>query len=131
MSTDLDSTRLDKWLWAARFFKTRGLAAGAIDGGKVQVNGERAKRAKAVRPGDQVRVRHGPVEYLVLVRAVAERRGSAAVAHELYEEFAESREARERLAIQLKSLNAAFPSEGIRPTKRDRRRLERFRRDDA
>ena len=130
MSADLDSTRLDNWLWAARFFKTRGLAAEAIDGGKVQVNGERAKRAKGVHAGDRVRIRQGPIEYTVTVRGVSDRRGSAAIAHELYEELPESREARERRALQLKALNAAFPNEGVRPTKRDRRRLGRFRGED-
>jgi ribosome-associated heat shock protein Hsp15 len=119
--------RLDKWLWAARFFKTRTLAAEAIAGGKVQVNGERAKRARPLQVGDEVRVRHGPYEYLVVVRALSARRGPAAEASELYEERPESRAARETLALQLKSAPPAFVYEQGRPTKRDRREMERWR----
>ena len=75
--------RLDKWLWAARFFKTRSLAADAIAGGKVQVNGDRAKRSRPVQVGDEIRVRLGPYEHLVTVRALSARRGPAAQAAEL------------------------------------------------
>ena len=124
-----ERVRLDRWLWAARFYKTRGLAAEAIDGGKVQVNGERAKRAKQVGVRDTIRVRQGPYEFQVVVQGLAERRGSAAVAAELYQETPESREGRERRALELKSINAAFVDEAARPTKRDRRRLERFRKE--
>jgi ribosome-associated heat shock protein Hsp15 len=119
--------RLDKWLWAARFFKTRALASEAIAGGKVQVNGDRAKRARPLQVGDEVRVRQGPYEFLVVVRAVAAQRGPAAMAAELYEERLESRAAREALALQLKTLHAAFVPEKGRPTKRDRREMERAR----
>ena len=119
-----EPVRLDKWLWAARFFKTRSLAADAIAGGKVQVNGERAKRAKALQPGDEVRIRQGPYEHVVLVRALSSRRGSATIAAELYEETAASRAAREALAAQMKSMFGA--SEG-RPTKKDRRDLGRLK----
>ncbi len=124
--------RLDKWLWAARFFKTRALAVEAIEGGKVQVNGGRAKRAKMLRVGDEVRVRQGPFEFHLVVRQLSERRGPASVAAGLYDERAEGREARERLALQLKLAPPAFAyEEKGRPTKRDRRTLERFRdRDD-
>ncbi|HKS06885.1 MAG TPA: S4 domain-containing protein [Gemmatimonadaceae bacterium] len=119
--------RLDKWLWAARFFKTRSLAADAIDAGKVNVNGERVKRAKDVRAGDTVRVRVGPYEHTVVVRGISLRRGSASVARELYEETAESVVAREKLREQLRLLPAAFiPAHG-RPTKKDRRAMARFR----
>ncbi len=119
--------RLDKWLWAARFFKTRALAAEAIGGGKVQVNGDRAKRARPVQVGDEVRVRQGHYEFLIVVRGLSPRRGPAAAAAELYEERPESRAAREAMAIQLKTLHAAFVPEKGRPTKRDRREIERFR----
>ena len=119
--------RLDKWLWAARFFKTRSLASEAIAGGKVQVNGDRAKRARPLQIGDEVRVRQGPYEFLVVVRALSGRRGPAAVAAELYEERPESRAAREAMALQLKTLHAAFVPEKGRPTKRDRRDLERLK----
>ena len=76
----MDQVRLDKWLWAARFFKTRALASEAVDGGKVELNGEKPKRARQVRPGDRLRLRLGPYEHLLTVRAVSERRGPASVA---------------------------------------------------
>ena len=82
--------RLDKWLWAARFFKTRALAAEAVEGGKVQVNGERPKRARPLQLGDQVRIRLGPYEHTVEVRDLSAHRGPAARAAELYEETAAS-----------------------------------------
>ena len=119
--------RLDKWLWAARFFKTRSLAAEAIAGGKVQVNGDRAKRARPLQVGDQVRVRLGPYEHHVVVRALSARRGPASAAAELYEERADSLAAREALALRLKSLHSAFVPEKGRPTKRDRREIERWK----
>jgi ribosome-associated heat shock protein Hsp15 len=122
-----DRVRLDKWLWAARFFKTRSLATEAIAGGKVEVNGEHAKPAKAIKPGDEVRLRLGPYEHILIVRALAERRGSAAVAQTLYEEPEASRQAREKLSAQLKLAPAAFVfEEKGRPTKKDRRDLARF-----
>ena len=94
----LAETRIDQWLWAARFFKTRALAAEAIDGGKVQVNGNRAKRSKTVRCGDRVRIRKAAYEWTVAVTAISERRGTAAQAATLYDELAESRAAREAVA---------------------------------
>ncbi len=122
-----DTSRLDRWLWAARLFKTRTLAAAAIDGGKVQLNGARAKRGKAVHPGDQLRVRVGPFEYALVVRAVSERRGPPAAARGLYEETPESRQARERLAEQLRlAPSARYEGKG-RPTKRERRKLDRLK----
>ena len=119
--------RLDKWLWAARFFKTRSLAADAIEGGKVELNGERVKRAKNVQEGDEVSIRLGPYEHVVTVRALSERRGPASVAQTLYEETAESKATRERLAAQLKMAPPAFVfEERGRPTKKDRRELSKF-----
>ncbi len=119
---------MDKWLWAARFFKTRSLAAEAVDGGKVQVNGDRAKPAKAVKPGDEIRLRLGPYEHVLKVKGTSERRGPAPEAQRLYEETATSREAREKLHWQLtKAAPAIDPAPG-RPTKQDRRALEKFRR---
>ncbi len=128
MSDTHERVRIDKWLWAARFFKTRSLATEAVAGGKVEVNGERAKPAKPVQAGDEVRLRQGPYEYVLLVRGLAERRGPASVAASLYQERAESRAARERVAEQLKlgAVAWAFEEKG-RPTKRDRRELDRFR----
>lgn len=120
--------RLDKWLWAARFFKTRPLAAEAVVGGKVALNGERVKPARLLQTGDELSVRLGPYEHVVRVRALSERRGPASVAATLYEETAESRTAREKLGEQLRMAPAAFVyEEKGRPTKRDRRELDRFR----
>jgi ribosome-associated heat shock protein Hsp15 len=119
--------RLDKWLWAARFFKTRSLATEAIAGGKVEVNGERAKPAKPLKLGDQVRLRLGPYEHTLIVRELSGRRGPASVAQAMYEETQASREARERLAAQLKMAPATFVyEEKGRPTKKDRRQLSDF-----
>ena len=123
----MDSVRVDKWLWAARFYKTRGLASDAIAGGKVQVNGDRAKRARPVQPGDEIRIRQGPYEHHVVVRALSSRRGPASAAAELYEETPASRAAREAMALQLKSLHAAFVPDKGRPTKKDRRELGRLK----
>src|SRR6476659_2463358 len=103
--------RLDKWLWAARFFKTRSLAAEAIAGGKVQVNGDRAKRARPLQVGEEVRGRLGPCEHHFVVRALSARRGPASAAAELYEERPDSIAAREALALQLKSLHSVFVPE--------------------
>ena len=123
------STRLDKWLWAARLFKTRALAVEAIGGGKVQVNGARAKRAKSLKVGDHIRVRHGPYEYQLTVRALSGRRGPAAAAALLYVEESEGKRAREALSAQLKLLPApAFRGKG-RPTKKQRREIERWKGD--
>src|SRR5256885_1972350 len=94
--------RLDKWLWAARFFKTRSLAADAIGGGKILVNGERVKPAKLLQAGDEVRLRLGPYEHVVHVRGISERRGPATVAATLYEETEASIAARAKLSEQLR-----------------------------
>src|SRR2546427_239837 len=95
--SDGSRVRLDRWLWAARFFKTRALAAAAIGGGKVEVGGARAKRAKLLAVGDRLRIRRGPFEYRVVVRGLSEHRGPPAAAAALYEEDAEGRRLRERL----------------------------------
>jgi len=129
--SDMDRVRIDKWLWAARFFKTRSLASEAVAGGKVEVNGERAKPAKLVRAGDEVRCRQGSYEYVLLVTGLAERWGPASAAAALYQERPESRAARERVAEQLRLGASAWSyEEKGRPTKRDRRELDRFRRGD-
>ena len=122
--------RLDKWLWAARFYKTRGLSADAIDGGKVEVNGERAKRSRLVQIGDRVRMRMGPYEHLVHVRGVSEKRGSASIAQALYEEDPESRKAREAMAAHVRAMNANTGYESGRPSKKDRRDIARLRKRD-
>ena len=120
--------RLDKWLWAARFFRTRSLAQQAIVAGRVKLGNERVKAAHAVRAGDLVAVRVGELEWHVEVRALAERRGPAEEARKLYEETAASRAERER-RIDLRRLGPE-PAAAIkgRPTKRDRRRLEELSR---
>ena len=120
--------RLDKWLWAARFFKTRSLAADAVGGGKITVNGDHVKAAKLIQPGDEVSVRLGPYEHVVEVRTLSERRGPASVAATLYEERAASVATRARLAEQHRMAPPAFVfEEKGRPTKKDRRDIERLR----
>jgi ribosome-associated heat shock protein Hsp15 len=129
-TSDIRKVRIDKWLWAARFFKTRSLAVDAIGGGKVEVNEERVKPAKMIQVGDKVRVRLGPYEHVIEVRALSERRGPASVAATLYAETDESRSTREKLAEQIRIAPAGFVFEDKgRPTKRDRREIERLRDD--
>lgn len=118
--------RLDKWLWAARFFKTRSLAADAINGGKVDVNGARPKRARPVKMGDEIRIRSGQFEHHVIVRELSERRGSASIAAELYEETPASIEARAKMSAQLRALSSSGHFEVGRPTKKQRRDHSRF-----
>ena len=120
--------RLDKWLWAARFFKTRSLAATAIEAGKVEVNGERAKRARLLQAGDLVEIRIGPFTHEVNVLAVSERRGPATQAAALYAETAEGLKAREAMRAQVKAASPAFGYDAGKPTKKDRRALQRLRR---
>ncbi|TDN51388.1 heat shock protein Hsp15 [Azoarcus indigens] len=121
-----NSTRLDKWLWAARFFKHRTAATEAVDGGKVKLNGATVKPAREVKIGDRVDVTIGDDTRSVEVRAIAEKRGSATVAQTLYEETADS-VARREAARESRRL-AATPGADLhgRPTKRDRRRIGRF-----
>lgn len=123
-----ESMRLDKWLWCARFFKTRSLAADAIDQGRVQVNGLRAKPARDLRCGDSVVLRHGAVARTIEVRALSGQRGPAPVAQKLYSETPESIAAREQAAEQRRL--APEPASTLvdgRPTKRDRRDMDRAR----
>ena len=114
--------RIDRWLWAARFFKTRSSASAAVSGGKVHLNGQRTKPAKPVRQGDRLDIRRGDSRWEVTVLATAERRGPASEARELYEELPESvaRRVREREVRRERRLAAGTG----RPTKRDRRKLE-------
>ncbi len=125
--TEPDRTRLDKWLWAARFFKHRTNATEAVDGGKVRVNGAPVKPSREVKPGDRVEVTIGEDHRVVIVRAIAEKRGPAEVARTLYEETPESIAEREQ-ARELRRM-AAPPGADLhgRPTKRDRRQIQRFR----
>jgi len=118
---------LDKWLWAARFFKTRSLAAEAIDGGKVEVNGDRAKRSRAVRPGDRIRVRLGAFEHQLTVTGISERRGNATLAASLYTEDPEGKAARERLAEQHRLARTAFDFGEGKPSKQQRREIRKLK----
>jgi len=119
--------RLDKWLWAARFFKTRTLAAESIDTGRVEVNGDRVKRSRAVTVGDTIRIRKPPFEQIVEVTGESEQRGSATVAATLYVETGESRKAREVLAAQMKALGPPVFREKGKPGKKERREIDRWR----
>lgn len=124
----MDEARIDRWLWAARFFKTRGAATEAVTGGRVHLNGARVKAAKDVRPGDTVEVTTGDTRREVLVLAVAERRGPASVAQSLYEETADSVARREQRSAERRFARPLGADLGARPTKQDRRRLEALRR---
>ena len=124
--TPLDKMRIDKWLWAARFFKTRSLAIQAIDNGRVKLNGDRIKPAREVKPGDRLLVHLGDVDWTLTVRALAMQRGPAPVAQALYEEDPASYARRQQWVRDRKL--AASPEASIkgRPTKRDRRQIHRF-----
>ncbi len=121
--------RIDKWLWAARFFKTRALAREAISGGKVHLNGYRVKPGRALKPGDSLRVQRGEEEYTINVIEISTRRGPATVAQLLYEETEESRLAREVQLEQLKLERLQNTARVRRPDKRQRRKLVRFKQD--
>jgi ribosome-associated heat shock protein Hsp15 len=123
-----DDTRIDKWLWAARFFNTRSQATAAVTGGKVEINGDTAKPSKIVKVGDRIRLRLGPIEYRVTITAIGERRGSASVAQTLYEESPDSLADRQRIAAERRFSSAPSYEEKGRPSKKDRRDLERWRR---
>ncbi|MDK2123336.1 RNA-binding S4 domain-containing protein [Parachitinimonas caeni] len=126
----MDAPRIDKWLWAARFFKTRGLAQDAIDGGHVHINGDRPKPARTVKLGDRIRVRNQSGEYEIVVEGLSDRRGPATEARTLYRETEESLVKREREA-ELKALAPQFDHPDVkgRPTKKLRRQIDRFNRD--
>jgi ribosome-associated heat shock protein Hsp15 len=119
--------RLDKWLWCARFFKTRSIAAAALKTGKVSANGERAKPSKTIRPGDKLNIRKGPYHYVITVLDLAKSRRSATDAALLYEESSKSISERELLAAQLKAEAALTPTTKGRPSKKDRRSIIKFK----
>ncbi|MBS0484708.1 MAG: RNA-binding S4 domain-containing protein [Proteobacteria bacterium] len=121
----VEKFRIDKWLFAARFFKTRSLAAEAIERGRVTLNDQRVKPAKVLAAGDRLTIRIGNYQYDIEVLGLSNKRGSAPVAQQLYRETGESRERRELLAARLKAQPQPFNTKG-RPTKRDRREIERF-----
>ena len=128
-TTDLSAVRLDRWLWAARFFKTRSLAKTAIEGGKVHVDGQRVKPAKEIQIGQQLQITRGHVEQIVIVAGLSERRGPAKVAVTLYEETQASVEQRQRLAAQRRMQNAGLTVPTTRPTKKGRRDLRKLKMD--
>ena len=121
-----DPVRIDKWLWAARFFKTRSGAQQAIEGGKVKLNGERTKPAKDVKPGDELVIHIGGYEWTVTVVQLSAQRGPAPVARTLYEETEASREKRALEVEKRRRFHEPASARKGRPTKRDRRDLERF-----
>lgn len=121
--------RIDKWLWAARFYKTRSLARTAVAGGKVKVGGERVKPAKELAAGDGLTIRIGEFEWTVTVKALSDKRGPAGVARKLYEEDEASRARRTAQVADRRAHAAVWGERKGRPTKRDRRALERWRTD--
>lgn len=123
----MNAIRIDKWLWAARFFKTRALASRACDLGRIESNGVKAKPAREVRPGDKLRIENEGGVFEVAVLATSEVRGPAAVAQTLYEESAGSRAARMKLAEERRAMQQMMPMPERRPNKRDRRHIIQFR----
>jgi ribosome-associated heat shock protein Hsp15 len=121
------SVRMDKWLWAARFFKTRSLAARACELGRIQSNSQPAKAAREVRVGDLLQIKTDSGDFQVKVLLLSEMRGPAAVAHTLYEETEASRESRIKAAEERKAMRNFAPAPEGRPSKRDRRRIIQFR----
>ena len=121
------SVRLDKWLWAARFFKTRSIAREAVSGGKVHLNGNRAKPGRSLNTGDELRIQRGEEEYTITIVELTVRRGPAAIARTLYEESEENRSRREQLAEERKRDHQKSAARIRRPDKRERRKIVRFK----
>ncbi|MRI35109.1 RNA-binding protein [Endozoicomonas sp. OPT23] len=124
-----DKIRLDKWLWAARFYKTRNIAKEAIDGGKVHLNGQRCKPGKEPKVGDELKVRVGWDEKIILIKELSDKRQKAELAQQLYEETADSIKAREMSAEQRRSLRGATPRPEKRPDKKQRRDIMKHKSD--
>ena len=121
-----DKVRLDKWLWAARFFKTRALATEAINGGHVHLNGTRPKPSRTLSEGDQLAIRKGQDTFEITVLLLTDKRGPASLARQLYQEDEQGREKREQLAEQRRLEAAAHPRQQRRPDKKGRRQIIRF-----
>lgn len=119
--------RLDKWLWAARFFKTRAIATVAITGGKVHLNGERIKPSRKVNVDDELEIRQGTIVKTVIVKGLSDKRGPAKDAAELYEETKESISLRETASAHRKLLATTHPQQDLRPNKKQRRQIHRFK----
>ncbi|NUU65653.1 ribosome-associated heat shock protein Hsp15 [Enterobacteriaceae bacterium BIT-l23] len=126
-----EEVRLDKWLWAARFYKTRALAREMIEGGKVHYNGQRSKPGKIVELNARLTLRQGNDEREVLIKGISSRRGPASVAVQLYEETAESQSKREKMALARKMNALSMPHPDRRPDKKERRDLMKFKYGDA
>ncbi|HEX7047042.1 MAG TPA: S4 domain-containing protein [Gammaproteobacteria bacterium] len=127
MSDPEGKIRLDKWLWAARFFKTRALAQEAVSGGKAHVNGERAKPSRHLEPGDCLEITKGEQRFVVLVERLSDKRGPAKVAETLYTETEESRKRREEAAAQRRLVRQSSPHPERKPDKKQRRHIIRFK----
>ncbi|WP_456384822.1 RNA-binding S4 domain-containing protein [Desulfolithobacter sp.] len=127
---DKDKVRIDKWLWAARFFKTRSLAAKAVSGGHVHLNGQRVKPSRLVAIGDRMVIRRGELEFTVDILGLSDRRGPASVARTLYEETPESLKRREQEREERRLIRAPAARPAKRPDKRERRRIRQFLRKD-
>jgi ribosome-associated heat shock protein Hsp15 len=125
----IQKVRIDKWLWAARFFKTRSLAKAAIEGGKVHCNGERCKSSRDLSIGMTLNIRQGYDEIAVVIKALSEQRRGAPEAALLYEETADSRAKREAAAARRRAEHAGLEVQSSRPTKQDRRQIHRMKRD--
>lgn len=125
-----EKVRIDKWLWAARFFKTRSLAAKAVSGGHVHLNGSRVKAARPVQEGDSLVIRRGELEFTVIVQGLSGKRGPATVARTLYEETQDSIQAREASREERRLIHASAARPQGRPDKRDRRKIRKFLRKD-
>lgn len=123
----MDKVRIDKWLWAARFYKTRSTATEAINGGHVHLNGQRIKPSRTVSAGDEISITKAPYTFVIEVKTLSEKRGSASIAQTLYEETPGSQAKREALRQQLRLQAANSPSPKKRPDKQQRRKIIRFK----
>jgi len=131
-SHDVSVIRLDKWLWAARFYKTRSLATEAIKGGKVHLNGNRVKPSRPIELHQSVRIKKNSIEQTIIVKALSDKRGPASIAQTLYEETQESIEQREKLIQERKAIYAGMPQHTVRrPSKKDRRKIIRFKQEQS
>lgn len=128
MPVELENQRLDKWLWAARFFKTRALATEAVNGGKVHLNGERVKPGRTIKQGDCLTITKGVMEFDIVIQGLSKHRRPAKEAQLLYKETEESIKLREERAQMLKQTAAHMPHSERRPSKKDRRQIVRFKR---
>ena len=123
----MDKVRIDKWLWAARFYKTRAMATEAINGGHVHLNGQRIKPARIVSTGDEITITKAPYTFIIHVKALSGKRGSATIAQTLYEETQDSQAQREALRQQQRLHALNNPSPKKRPDKQQRRKIIRFK----